>query len=100
MLTSYCYACKKNCQALPEDNDLPVEFEPPSKTQQKAMLKDLRASKKLKYQNNPVAAKEACMTEEKDRWATKQGKKTSTSKAQMKKATLDEKKLAKKQEKL
>lgn len=53
----------------PALNDDDAQYELPSKAQQKAVLKDVHASKKIKQFDDPVAAKEAKISMKRDQWA-------------------------------
>lgn len=71
----------------------------PTKTKRKAILKAARASKKLKYMDDPLVAEEAQAIALRDKWLIKKGNPPLDTKARMKKAADAEKKLAEKQTK-
>lgn len=71
----------------------------PTKAKRKAILKAARTSKKLKYIDNPLVAKQAWAVELRDKWLIEKSKTPPDTKAQMKKAANAERKLIEKQTK-
>lgn len=73
---------------------------PPTKAQRKATLKVFQTSQKLKYIDDPLVVKEACITALRDHWFIACSKPTLETKARIKKVADAEKKLVEKQDKV
>lgn len=70
---------------------LPSNTGAASKLERKAALKAARASKKIKYMDDPVVAEAAKITAMRDQWLVQRGKATAETKARLKKAADAEK---------
>lgn len=94
---SILFCLQKNSFLIP---DLDFLLNPPTKAQRKATLKVFQTSKKLKYIDDPLVVKEACITALRDHWFIAYSKLTLETKAWIKKAADGEKKLVEKQDKV
>ncbi|MCJ1348467.1 hypothetical protein MMC31_006699 [Peltigera leucophlebia] len=86
---------KASVASLPSD----LSIIRPTKTERKAILKATRASKKLKYMDDPLVAEEAHAIALRDTWLIEKGNPPPETKARMRKAVDAEKKLVEKQTK-